>query len=127
MCRIMVTHVEGPHPGIRQILCRRAVFAEGEETMDPPEWRYDFRSIPEETREYLMRFLRSRQWSLACDILEEHPPLVAPWASNFLRDVVLEGHFSAEDFDIFCAHIFVLDLAQTLGIERTRAFLSHLG
>ncbi len=95
--------------------------------MDPPERNYHFDALPEDTRISLMRFLRARKWSLACDVLDEHPSLIEPWASNFLRDMVLEGRLSEEDFAVFCAHIFVLDLAQTRGIEHTRDFLTHLG
>jgi hypothetical protein len=69
----------------------------------------------------------SRDWSIACDILVENPLLVAPWSSQFLRDMMLWARLSKHDFEVFCTHIFVLDLAQTLGIERTRAFLKRLG
>jgi hypothetical protein len=74
-----------------------------------------------------MLFLMAPSWSLACDILADHPSLLAPWASSFLCDVMLEEHLTAADFDMLCVHIFVLELAQTLGVEYTRDFLRHLG
>jgi hypothetical protein len=126
MCIILTTRADTPYPGIRQILCRRDMLDEGEESMAPPESNDYFAAAPENARYFLMLFMQARQWSLACDILAAHPVLLAPWASDILREVVMEGHLSAEDFDIFCAHIFVLDLAQSLGIEKTRAFLTHL-
>jgi hypothetical protein len=127
MCRIYTTQVTTPYPGVRQILSRGDVCA-SEDEPSRGNRRHDFaRRIPEETRFSLMAFLMARDWSVACDILVEHPSLVAPWASQFLRDLALWGQLSARDFEVFCTHVFVLDLAQTLGIERTRAFLKRLG
>ena len=125
MCIILVKHVNSPYPGFQQVLLRRDVLVEEEDAMDSPEHDRDILSIPLESRYFLMLFLLVRDWSLACDILAEHPSLVAPWASTFLRAVVLEELFSAEDFAMCCAHIFVLDLARAFGVEETRAFLTH--
>lgn len=60
-----------------------------------------------------------------CDILDAHPLLVAPWSTNFLRAVLREVRFSAADIDAFSAHIYALDLAQSLGVEQTRAMLTR--
>ena len=125
MCKIITTRVDTPYPGVRQILSPRPLY-NGEDEISPPQGWHEFTLIPEEERYSLIAFLMAREWSIACDILAAHPALVAPWASNFLRDLVLGGQFSAKDVKIFRTHIFVLDLAQTLGIGRTRDFLQRL-
>lgn len=125
MCRIRVTRTRRPYPGIRQILIRRDVFDEGEETMTSPEHWPDLSSIPLEIRYFLMLFVFVRSWSTACDILEAHPLLLAPWAAHFLRDFALGVRLSADDFGIFCTNIFILELAQALGMKKTRAFLTR--
>lgn len=114
----------GHSPGVRQVLCRRDQ-NEGEDLLDLPEQGFDLPSIPGEARYVLMRFLMAPNWSLACDILAEHPSLLTPWASSFLRTMVLEEHLTTADVDVLCAHIFVLKLAHTLGIEGARALLHH--
>lgn len=126
MCTIRTTHMLSHYPGVRQVICRRERY-EGEDTMDPPERGSHFPPIPVETRYFLMLFLMAPSWSLACDILADHPSLLAPWASSFLSNVVLEEHLTAADCDMLYVHIFVLELAQTLGVEYTRAFLHHHG
>jgi hypothetical protein len=125
MCIIVVKPTNSPYPGFQQVLLRRDVLVEEEDAMDSPERGQDSSSIPLEARYFLMLFLLVRDWSLACDILAEHPSLVAPWASDLLRTMVLEESFSAEDFAVYCAHIFVLDLVRAFGVEETRAFLTH--
>ena|SRR6185437_10903716 len=125
MCIIVTTHVNSPYPGFRQILFRQDMFSGEEDAMDAPEDEQDVSSMPLDARYFLMLFLVVHDWSRACDILAEHPLLVAPWASNFLRAVVLEERFSPEDFAACCAHIIVLDLARAFGIEQTRAFLTQ--
>jgi hypothetical protein len=126
MCTILSLQMDVPYLAVRQILCRSAL-DESQDVMTLPQRGSDLTAIPEETRYSLIDFLTARQWTTACDILAEHPSLVAPWASDFLRGLVLGGRLSWTDFVVFGNHIFVLDLAQTLGIGRTRAFLNHLG
>lgn len=126
MCIVGTTRVDRPYPGVRQVLYRWDVLSEGEDMMDPSERGSYFPATPQDVGYFLLLFMQARHWSTAFDILAAHPALVTPWASNILRDVVLRGKLSAEDFAIFCTHIFVLDLAQTMGVERTRAFLTHL-
>jgi hypothetical protein len=126
MCVILTLLADSGHPGVRQVLWRWGGVYEREDRMDPPDGPTNFSTLPEDARVSLMRFLGARRWSQACDVLEEQPSLIEPWASNCLRNTVLEGHLSEEDFAVFCAHIFVLDLAQTRGIEHTREFLDQL-
>jgi hypothetical protein len=127
MCKIISTHVDIPYPGIRQIMSRDVLYEWGDD-LDPMQREPDVALlIPEATRYSLMAFLMARDWPIACDILTENPMLVAPWASQFLRDMMLSARLSKRDFTVFCTHIFVLDLAQTLGIKRTRVFLKRLG
>ena len=125
MCRITTTRVETPYPGFRQILSRSVLY-QGEDEMPAPQQWQAFTRIPEEERYSLMAFLMARKWSIACDILADHPSLVAPWALNFLRDMMRGEQFSAKDVEVFRTHILVLGLAQTLGIRQTRALLKHL-
>jgi hypothetical protein len=126
MCAINTTRVDTPYPGVRQIISQRARYQREDEIPPQEGWQEELLLVPEAERYSLVAFLMAREWSIACDILAAHPALVAPWASNFLRDLVLGGQFSAKDIKIFRAHILVLDLAQTLDIGRTRAFLRHL-
>ena len=123
MSKSSITGNDAPYPGMRHIPSHPDIHGESEgETTSSKRWP-NLASIPWEMKYFLMLFLLVRRWSLACDILEEHPALVAPWASQVLQDFVAAERLSAQDDQRLRTHILVLELAQTLGIERTRAFL----
>jgi hypothetical protein len=125
MCKITLTRVDAPYAGVRQILRHQALLDEGENKMMPPDQWPDLSAISLEDRYALMRFVAARNWSRSCDILEERPSLLAPWAVTFLWEFVADVVLSEEDFDIFCAHLFVLEMAQKQGVKQTRAFLKR--
>ena len=125
MCKIVMTGHNAPYSGMRRILSSQDVHDEGEDEMTFSQRWPNPMSIPWEMKYFLMLFLLVRKWSLACDILEEHPMLLAPRVSQLLQDVAAVEGLSAQDAQRLRTHIWVLELARTSGIERTRAILAR--
>ena len=91
----------------------------------PPSTHWpNLASLPWEIKYFLLLFLFVRMWSQACDILEAHPALVAPWVPQLLQDFVAVKRLSAQDDQRLRAHIFVLELARTLGIKQARVLFA---
>ncbi len=123
MGKIIITGADTP--GMRQILSRQDVLGESEGGMTCAEHWPNLASIPLEIKYFLLLFLLVRTWSRACDILEAHPALIAPWVPHLLQDVVAVELLSGQDYQCLRAHMFVLELARTQGIERARALLAR--